>query len=238
MDGNLQQEGNEGRFKRLFTENVGLKLLALAFSIAIWFFVVGEKQQSEFGMLIPLGLKGIPEDMVMISEPPKDIEVRVAGAKLYMTNLSPSQVSAVLDLSEIEPGSNVLRIEADSFKMPRGVKVVNVSPTTVTIKMERLAKASLPIKVTLTGEVAEGYEVSGIEVEPGEVEILARKKVLKKLKELSTEAIDITAATLAIEEEILIDIDGKNIKAVTPNAVKVTITVSEKPEKPIKVRRR
>lgn len=117
-------------------KNITLKLMALAFSVALWFYVVGEKK-AEVGFIVPLKLTNIPRDMIIANNVVRDVEVRVAGPKTLVTNLSPTHIEVAIDLSNGRLGLNTYSITPQEIKTPRGVDVIRVSPTTVKVRLEK-----------------------------------------------------------------------------------------------------
>jgi YbbR domain-containing protein len=211
-------------------KNTGLKILAMAFAVALWFLVVGEKK-SEIGVLVSLGFKGIPEEMIMVGEPPQDIEVRLSGPKVFIGRLSPSDVSVAIDLSEATSGTNTFRIEAEAVKTPRGIEVIKVSPPSVDVHMERLQKVLLSVKARTKGEPKKGFRVVSVNVAPDRVWVSGRKKDLKKLKSLQTKEIDISGLELFEDIEVLLDISDIGITNVEPDIVVVSIIIAERNKK-------
>ncbi len=228
MSGSEKKGGRRDGLKGFISKNFGLKMLSLAFAVALWFLVVGEKE-SELGLLVPLGLKGIPENMIMISEPPNDIEVRVSGPKVFIANLSPSQISATLDLSKAEEGVNTFRVNSSLVKTPRGVSVEKVRPSSVEVAMEMLERKVLPITVELKGVLAEGYVVKEVLVEPSEAVVHVRKGK-KSPKRVPTAAIDISAARFTITEEVLIDYSVAGLRGGEPDVARVTVKIEKEEE--------
>ncbi|MBE9531873.1 MAG: YbbR-like domain-containing protein, partial [Proteobacteria bacterium] len=95
--------------QRYILNNLRLKLLALFFAIALWFFVGGQRD-SQVGFLMEVDLAGAPQDMVMVGEAPGQVEVRLSGPQGFINNLSPSQVQLMLDVSGAKEGKNTFRI--------------------------------------------------------------------------------------------------------------------------------
>ncbi|MCK4846672.1 MAG: hypothetical protein KAS88_03290 [Deltaproteobacteria bacterium] len=215
-------------WKGLFYKNLTLKFLALFFSLILWFLVVGEKKV-EVGLMISLGLKGIPEEMVVIDNSVEEIEVRVIGHKGIINDISPAELSASVDLSGAVAGSNTYRLSPGNIKMPSGIDVVRIRPFSVDVKLESLERKSVPVKVKFTGKPAKGFQVKSVLVLPSEGTVIGRKKDLKKVGSIKTTPIDITGIlTDNSFEEVLLDISGKPVKGVEPESVTVTITVEEK----------
>ncbi|MFQ5586744.1 MAG: YbbR-like domain-containing protein [Thermodesulfobacteriota bacterium] len=207
--------------------NIWLKVLALALATLLWFLVVGERG-TEIGFLIPLELKGNPEDMVVTSNPPREVEVRVTGSKTLLSNLSPGQISVVLDLSKAVPGTNKFNLMNEQIKAPRGISVIRLNPSFVKIKMEKLQSRELPVKAKLTGKVAEGYKVGEISVNPETVEVVGTKNQLQNLKSISTVPFNMDGLTAEETVRVALEIPETGISKLSPDTVDITITVEKK----------
>ena len=146
--------------KELFASNLKLKLLAVIFSLALWFFVAGQSR-TEVGFIVPISYKGIPKDLIMTGAPPDEVEVRVTGPKLFINNLSPSQISAELDMSGAKEGINTLRIQPTDIITPMGVDVQRLRPSSVDFRLERITRVELPVRALVSGRPAPGYRVVG-----------------------------------------------------------------------------
>ena len=224
-DGGERLDGLKG----LVFRNLGLKVLALIFSIALWYLVVGEKAY-EVGLLVPLGFLGIPVDMIVVDKPPLDIEVRVAGPKGFIDNLSPTEVSASIDLSNAKEGLNTYRLLPHNIKTPSGIKVISVRPSSLDINLERLVRATLPVRAKVTGAPPPGYRVAEVVVTPQKVTVLGRRKSVKRLKGIQTTPVDITGLTSTVTRSVLVDMSEKGLTDVEPDTVDVVIRI-EKIEK-------
>ena len=229
----LDTSGSKGGFswKGIFYKNLTLKFLAVIFSLALWFLVVGEKK-IEVGLMISLGLKGIPEEMVVIDHSVEEIEVRVSGPKGVINDISPAELSASVDLSGADAGSNTYRLSPGNIRTPKGIDVVRIRPFSVDVKLERLERKSVPVKVKFSGKPAKGFEIKNVIVLPNDAVVIGRKKDLKKVRSIKTTPIDILGILADNSfEEVPLDISGKPIKGVEPETVSVTVTVEEKGKK-------
>lgn len=125
--------------KSPFFENTILKIIALAFAIALWFLVIGEKKV-EVSFRIPLELKNLPKDMMIIGESVREIEVTILGSKKLLQKLSPAQLMASVDLSNTHVGINNLRITHSDIKAPKAVEIINVNPSSILVHLEPAVK--------------------------------------------------------------------------------------------------
>jgi YbbR domain-containing protein len=92
--------------KKLFTENLGLKISAVLLSVFLWFFVTS-RGQSEITLDIPLEFKNIPADIGLVNTSVKTVSVTVRGHERPMKNLKASDVKVYVDLGKARKGEDI-----------------------------------------------------------------------------------------------------------------------------------
>ena len=144
-----------------------------------------------------------------------------------MKNLKASDVRVYVDLSKAKKGTDVFYINKDDVKLPYALSVMNISPSTVKIKLDETISRTFPVNPVLTGEPRIGYFVSSIKVEPKSVVIKGLKSDVLRLHILKTEPIYIADSISTMRQEVNIDTGGVNV---TPDVetVKVTINISRR----------
>lgn len=212
--------------KRVLLTNIRLKLLSLAFASALWFFVAGQSN-TEVGFIVPISFKGVPKEMIMTSTPPGEVEVRVMGPKLFINNLSPSQIIAELDLSDGKEGLNTYKLSPKDIVTPMGVEVLRLRPNSVDVKMERLIKVNLPIKVRMNGRPESGFRVSGISVIPKAVIATGLKKDIKDLSGIYTRPVDVTGLRYSTTISAPLDVQDFEFRSISTDKADVRIIIKK-----------
>ena len=212
--------------KKLFTENAGLKISAVLISLLLWFFITS-KGQSEMTVNIPLEFKNVPADMGIVETSTKSVNVTVRGHERLMMSLKPSDVRVYADLSRAVRGDDVFFVNRDDIKLPYALKVRNISPSTVRVKLDETVSKVVPVRPVLIGQPGTGFVLSSVTVEPNKVTIRGLKSDLAKIRSIRTEPLDITDAAKPISQEVDIDTAGANF---TPDSdsVRLMIRISEK----------
>lgn len=215
----------EGGFlKKLLLSNLRLKLLALAFAAALWFFVAGQSD-TEVGFLVPLGFKGIPKEMVMTSTPPGDVEVRVVGPRLIINNLSPSEIITEIDLSGAKEGLNTYSLQSRNVSTPIGVEVLRVRPSSIDVRLENIVSLSLPVRVRVKGKPARGYRVADVTAAPRSVAASGLKRYLEEAGAVYTKPVDISGAASSASYAAELDIPQHEFRSVSADKVNVRVTI-------------
>lgn len=216
--------------KQFFLKNKRLKLLALVFSTALWYFVAGQSS-TEVGFLVPLVFKGIPKDYVMASKPLSEVEVRVSGPKAFINNLSPSQIIAEVDLGASKEGLNNYKILPKNIVTPVAVDVVRIRPNSVDVRLEKVVAAKVPVNVKVEGDPAKGYRVSSISVFPRTVEIAGMKKEVDRIQGLRTRPVDISGLDESTSLLVQLDIPEVELRSISANRVTVKIAIHKEERK-------
>lgn len=207
-----------------FTSNLRLKAMALAFAVALWFFVAGQSR-TEVGFLVPIGFKGVPKDMVMTSVPPDELEVRVTGPRLFITNLSPTQIAAELDLSSAREGFNSYKIQPRDIVTPMGIEVLRLRPNSVEVKLERLIKVDIPVRARVVGRPASGYRVADVIVSPRSVTATGTRKEIREIGAISTKPVDISDMDSSASLSAQLDTSGLEFRSLSAERVEVKVVI-------------
>ncbi|MDA3901905.1 MAG: CdaR family protein [Desulfuromusa sp.] len=175
---------------KLLTENWTLKVISLVFALLLWIFIMGERRL-EVGYRIPLELQAIPQGLMVANEVPDLIDVRVSGPRTLLMKISTSDISIIVDLSDLQPGLTTFKRLEERLNLPNGLRVTRLSPSFIDLKLERIKHKLVPIKVALAGEPLPGFKLGSVRVVPDEVLVEGAENELKSVTEVTTEEVDL-----------------------------------------------
>ena len=185
-----------------------LKLLSLLLAIAFWFAVSGE-ERTETSLNMTLELVNLNQNLMVTSEIPPAIQVRVVGSRSIVNNLSQARLTQTLDLNGYKSGRHTFSLGPNSFSLPRGVQVVRIQPNPITLTLATTITRTLPIKPVLENNPAEGYELVSVNTRPTQVTVKGPSPELAELQFISTLPIDLSF--LKEHTVIATDLDFKNL---------------------------
>lgn len=118
------------------TRHWELKLLALVFSTALWFFVMTSEKTNA---VLPLSIElhSLPAGLVVTGEQPETVEVQVHGLRSALARVSPESMRVRVSLAGARPGEMMLRLGPEQIIVPAGVTVLRVNPDIVRIELAR-----------------------------------------------------------------------------------------------------
>ncbi len=203
-------------------KNLGLKVLALAISIGLWWFVAGESDV-QYGFSVPIELRRIPPGLAITNTIERRVDVRVAGPATVIGALPRDQVTAVVDLSRARPGRTVYPLTADSVTVPSGVRVVRISPDSVEVALARLERRRLPVTARIAGSARLKSRIARITVDPPELEVEGLPEDLARVKTLWTEELSPEAPAGIFSARARVEMPEGRAKIVGNSNVRVTV---------------
>lgn len=161
----------------MIKSNWVLKIMAVVFAIILWSYVIALEnpvRQREipdvslrYNQSAELEAKGLAIS-ASLSDVLNSVDVRVEVKQNNVKYVSNKNIIAEVDLSTINgPGEVPLEINATS---PYG-EVLSVSPSTVTLVVDKLSQKYVPVEVEITGNVANGYHAVTPVISPDTVYI-------------------------------------------------------------------
>ena len=219
---------------RWLTINLRSFLLALVLGFAVWIFAVtaADPDETRPPLTVPLEIIGQESSLVITNDIPASIEVYLRAPRSVWEQLTSQEnaVRAILDLTTLSAGDHELPIQI--LISVRPVQIVFVNPTTVAVKLEPLDIQTLPVRLSLSGTPAIGYQAGQVTIEPTEVIIsgpqslvdrVARAGVLINLEDVG-ESIE-QAMEIQIVDEQNVPVEGITIN---PESVHVSIPLSQR----------
>ena len=211
---------------RLFyVENLPLKLLSLALATVLWFMIAGEKT-SEMGLSVPVELKNFPKDLELTGDAVNAVEVRLRASPSIIQSLGPQDVSAHVDLNGVVEGEHIVNLTADSIRIPFGVKVVRINPSTLTLNLERTVQKVVPVRARLLGRPKAGYEVAEVTSNPPEVRVAGPKSRVQEVEGAFTEPVSVEAADTTVVENVNLGVEDPLLRIQGSNRVRVTARIA------------
>ncbi len=168
-----------------------LKIVSLLFALMLWYFVVGEAKV-DITLFVPLEIVNLPQDLVISNQFKKELEVTVNGPRGLTRNIRNQHFSRPVNMEKAVPGTMLIQNGPDSINFPRGIRVIRIQPTNITIEIDRLVQKNLPVKATIKGKPETGFEIFSVSAQPQAIKVTAPGKFLKPVLFLPTEPIDIS----------------------------------------------
>jgi YbbR domain-containing protein len=177
-------------------------------AVALWFAVGGE-ERTETTLNLNLELVNLNAKLMITSEVPPNIQVRVTGPRSIIRSLSQSRQVHTIDLTGVRAGDHTVALGPSTFSFPRGVMVTRVQPNPLTLTLAPTTTRLLAIQPSLTGKPPEGFEIKSVKIRPDHITVKGVASELENLKNISTLPIDLS--NLSGPVTLATDLDLKNL---------------------------
>jgi YbbR domain-containing protein len=217
----------------------GLALLALVLAAVVWYGKALDRRErvSEKQLEASVTLVNVPPDLVITSEVPRALVLRVRGPLSRLRSLDPSQTGVVIDLRGAGEGEHEFTVETRNVAVPEGIEVLVVSPAQVPLRLERVVQVRVPVRPRVVGEPAEGMDIGKIEVQPATVLVSGPRLQLATVRNLTTDSVSVDGAEGPVEAVVSVKAPLPLVRIVEPLAVRVTVDIAARPEPPPRKRR-
>jgi YbbR domain-containing protein len=211
-------------------ENLPLKAASLALAVLLWFVIAGEKT-SERGISVPLELQNFPKDLELTGDPLNSVEVRLRASPGIIHGLRPGEISAQINLAGAGEGERIIPLTAEAIRVPFGVRVVKITPASLTLNLERTIDKVVPIRPRILGRPAPGFEVGEVASNPPEIHITGPKSRVQEVESAFTEPVSVEGAQAPVVEAVNIGLEDPLLRVLGALRARVSVRVQEIHEK-------
>lgn len=213
--------------KNKLTHNLGLKILALVFSIGLWFVVNNITDPTIKKPFTNIPVEIINEEMLTnegkvyeVLEDTDVINVSVIGKKSVLDYITKDDIKAVADLSELT-FMNTVSIKVSSAKYNSELEFTT-SVDNLKLSIEDVKRVQMIINTSTSGVPAEGYIVGTVTPSQNVVRLSGPESLISQIDHVEAVA-NIAGYATDINSSVelkLCDKDGNEIKS---NSIKMNI---------------
>jgi YbbR domain-containing protein len=206
-------------------ENKGLKALSLL--LAVLLFIVSRQPIIDLRLVgVPIEYRGLSPGVKIVGSTEQTVIVRLSGPRDIVRSLTPNQLLVIADLSGKEPGERVVQLKMDESFLPDNVKVMQLEPASIRIKLEPNLTKRLRVEAQLSGKVAEGREKYGEELYPKEVEIEGPQSVVSKMERVLTEKVSLDGRAADFQTSVEVEIP-QDSRLKTQGRIELSVKIGE-----------
>ena len=221
--------------KKNLTHNLGLKILALLFSVGLWLISININDPvspDSYSVTVQLvNLKSMTNagKYVEVLDDTDDIRVTVRASRSVFSNFSEKNILATADLSKITE-DNLVPIEVTTTKTDEKIESIKADKEYVRVNIEDMKKKQIPIAVEVQNLPAEGYILGGTTTVQNAVIVSGPESVVSLIDHASVEInVDGAVSDVNISLPIhLYDAEGNDIDdtKLTKSVTEVSTTAS------------
>ena len=211
--------------RSLFFDNFFIKLFSLLFAVVLWLYVV-TKGSVEANFVVPLELKDLPQNMVVVGDVPNYVDVRLRGPEEMLRGVTSRGLRASINLKDAPDGETTYHLSGTNINTPPNVAVTNTNPDIVKLRLEPLIKKNVQVRPVLLGKPAAGYRVYKVSVTPETVMAEGPKSSLSRLSGFVTVAVNVEDIKQGFEKTLPIEPPAVSHIMLDEDNVEVTLSVT------------
>ncbi|HEX4744237.1 MAG TPA: CdaR family protein, partial [Candidatus Limnocylindria bacterium] len=215
---------------RFLAQDLPLKAVALGVAAVLWVTVAqaaGREVTVEFDGRIPVERPEVPEGHVLRGAL-GDVAVKLRGTPAALAAISRESLRATIDISVLaatrgEPQEAPVRVTVASD----AVKVVDATPASVPVRVEKLTTRTLPVQARYANEAPRGFTPGDATVTPPEVTVSGPESAVAAVAAVyaTVRFGDVGLDLVQAAQATPVDKDGAPVDGVTaePAAVQVGV---------------
>jgi YbbR domain-containing protein len=203
--------------------NLGLKALALIIAVGLW---LAGHRDIERAIEVPLEFRNIPSDLMVLDNRVDYVVLRLMGPRTLVSTLNASDLKLILDLDGAKSGSLSYPLASGYFNVPRGVTIARITPPVLHVRLEPVARRTLPVSVRISGKPLTGYRITKVIARPESVSVQGPAEEVQRLTAIETIPIDVEDSRGVVQRRARLSNDGKPL-SIAPDQVEVVIIIEE-----------
>ncbi|MFH1070101.1 MAG: CdaR family protein [Candidatus Glassbacteria bacterium] len=215
-------------------KNLSLKLISLVIAVILWFTVTSKDYRyGDFN--IPLELRGLPGNLILIRASFEDHEVnnvtvRTRASEAIIRSMGERAMFLSVDISHLDEGRHMLQLsESMVLGRPPGVEITEIFPRVLELEIEPLLiQPAVRVRPEILGKPAGNFDVVEILCVPPTVRVSGPKKIVEKIETLSTPQINVDGMTATVIERSLVLVSPHPLVKLMPESVNLRIRIGER----------
>ena len=180
--------------RRLFLDNFIYKVVSLLLAFGLW-LAVAHTPPAEIEMRVPIEFRNLPDNLEIDSASFTEAQVRLRGAERVLHGMTPADVRAEVDLSNMQAGERTFDLTARHVQVPDDVEVVQIIPGQFHLSFDNRDTRTLDVHPRVTGNFASGMRMAQVIADPPNVTVTGPRRRLEKLEAATTDPVDASGTT-------------------------------------------
>lgn len=179
--------------RRVFYDDWIIKVFALLITLALWFGVTGLRAPITTRLNNVTLKSRVSNELEITNSPLTEVDLVITGDKRRIDQINSENLVVSFDLTDATAGVQeiLLTPENVNVELPTGVKLEEIQPNKIAVKLENVLEREIPVKPEIEGNVAEGFEIYSAVSLPPKVRVRGPESFVKSLDFVSTEEINV-----------------------------------------------
>ncbi len=220
---------------RAFLKNLPTLLIAIIMAISAWTAAVISSDPNELRVYAqPIIVEYLGQDpqLIVLGSSVRQIRATINAPRSVWTaiNAQTSHIKAFIDLSGLSSGTFEIPIQVQVDTRP--VEVVQISPETISITLEKMVNHTFPVQLMMNGNPAVGFQAEKAIISPTEVMVTGPLSLVNQIEQIRA-TVELNQVKQAVQNTLVlqaVDANGDFIDGVSisPERINVNIPVTQK----------
>ena len=191
-------------------------------------------------LLLPVAFSNVPENMVLTYYHTDKIDIRVQADPRDIEQLNRKSIQYPADLytdlefdpagasGSVDAGHYVLPVDQNRIPLEPSIKILDITPPYLSVRLEDKISKSVPVSVPLVGEPAQGRIFLEAAPEPAQVTLTGAQSAVEAIEVVRTKPVDLSQAGETFKREIPLDIEAPDLYTASHSIIVVTVPIQEK----------
>lgn len=213
---------------RWLASNASLILFSLGLAVLLWAVAVEQSDPSSertFASAVPITVNGVPDGMIIFDQSATQVYVTLRAPDSVWRNLRLDEMRASIDLSGLGEGTHELPVRVVVNRRP--VMVRRIEPAEVTVQLETMTEAVVPVSVQITGNTATGYIAQPVTFSPLTATVRGPASLVARVVR-ATAQVSVAGARSTVEGSFVLeaqDARGEIVPVVTLDPPQASVVV-------------
>jgi YbbR domain-containing protein len=203
-----------------------LRIASLVLAVGLWFGIAG-RQTAERGIVVPVELRNVPRELELTGEAVNSVDIRVRASPSLINSLQPGAIRAAIDLAGANEGEHIVQLSPDEIEAPQGFRVIKITPSLLTLNLERTLRKAIPVRPRVIGRPAAGFEVAEVTSDPADVRVAGPRSRVQEIESAFTEPVSVEGASGGSTELVNVGLEDPLLRLEGGSRVRVTTVVRE-----------
>ena len=184
-------------------ENLASLVLSILLALVIWVSAVTSANPNvEADLAVPLVVKGMASDIILITEIPANVNLTVLAPESVIEAVQQENIiTAQVDLTDLDAGTYRFPVLINLPEEIRPIRVIEQTPTQLPLALGQLISTEKNIKIDVEGEPAVGYKIGSLEWDRSSVTISGREDLIQQVDSVIA-TLDISDASENVTREL------------------------------------
>jgi len=206
--------------KRIFG-NFWPKLAIVALVLVSW-LIITARQGQIITTTAPVQFRNLPDSLLLRKTSVEEVELQLKTFSSLIQLPKQGELIAEIDLSKTRVGSNKILFRKEDFKLPSGVMITRINPTSFSVTMEKRVRKLVRVVPRLTGKLPAGLHLRKVTAVPSEVIMEGPDSIMARMATVRTEEVRLSSVDASMTVTKKLEVPAP-IRAVSADTVSVRI---------------